>query len=38
MTTYDNINDAYDLVYTDINEKVPFVIDILQKYKPQEIL
>ncbi|NEP79449.1 MAG: class I SAM-dependent methyltransferase [Okeania sp. SIO3B3] len=38
MTVYDSINDAYDLVYTDVHEKVPFVVDILQKYQKQEIL
>ena len=38
MTVYDSINDAYDLVYTDVHEKVPFVVDILQKYQREEIL
>ena len=38
MTIYDSINDAYDLVYTDIHEKVPFVVNILHKYQRQDIL
>lgn len=38
MAVYDSINDAYDLVYTDVQEKVPFVVDILSKYQAQEIL
>ncbi len=38
MTVYDSINDAYDLVYTDVHEKVPFVVDILHKYQRKEIL
>ena len=38
MTVYDSINDAYDLVYTDVHEKVPFVVDILHKYQSLEVL
>ena len=38
MTIYDSINDAYDLVYTDVPKKIPFVVDILNKYQPQDIL
>ena len=38
MAVYDSINDAYDLVYTDVQEKVPFVVDVLRKYQSQEIL
>ena len=38
MAVYDSINDAYDLVYTDIHEKVPFVVEILNKYQPEKIL
>ena len=38
MAVYDSINDAYDLVYTDVHQKVPFVVDILNKYQKKEIL
>lgn len=38
MATYDHIADAYDLVYADTGEKVPFVIQKLQHYQAQEIL
>ncbi|EAW37237.1 class I SAM-dependent methyltransferase [Lyngbya sp. PCC 8106] len=38
MAVYDSINEAYDLVYTDVHKKVPFVVDILRKYQAQEIL
>lgn len=38
MAVYDSINDAYDLVYTDVDKKVPFVVDILQKYQSKQIL
>ena len=38
MTTYDRINESYDLVYIDTEQKVPFVLDILQKYQKQVVL
>ena len=38
MTLYDDINEAYDLVYTDIDAKVPFVIKILNQYHKHHVL
>ncbi|MEQ9357506.1 class I SAM-dependent DNA methyltransferase [Coleofasciculus chthonoplastes] len=38
MAVYDSINEAYDLVYTDVHKKVPFVVDILGKYQAQDVL
>ncbi len=38
MTTYDVIRNAYDLVYTDIPEKVPFIVKILKGHRAQKVL
>ena len=38
MATYDLIGDAYELVYPDTNERVPFVKDILKKFGKQTVL
>lgn len=37
-TTYDDIRDAYDLVYADTYKKVPFLVDILKKHQVQSAL
>ena len=38
MTSYDAIGDAYDLVYPDTKERVPFVKDLLKKHAKDSIL
>ena len=38
MAAYDLIGDAYDLVFPDTHERVPFVTDILNKYGKQTVL
>ena len=38
MATYDLIGDAYDLVYPDTAERVPFVKKILKKFGKQTVL
>ena len=38
MATYDQIGDAYDLVYADTAERVPFVKNILEKLGKQTVL
>ena len=38
MTSYDAIGDAYDLVYPDTKERVPFVKDLLNKHAKDSIL
>ena len=38
MATYDLIGDAYDLVYPDTAERVPFVKNILKKFGKQTVL
>jgi SAM-dependent methyltransferase len=37
-TTYDIIRDAYDLVFADTYKKVPFVCELLKKYKVSSAL
>ncbi|WP_254565886.1 class I SAM-dependent methyltransferase [Oscillatoria sp. HE19RPO] len=38
MAVYDDISDAYDLVYTDVDKKIPFVSNLLKKHQRQHIL
>ncbi len=38
MTTYDAIGDAYDLVYPDTVERVPFVKKLLEKHGKHSVL
>ena len=38
MATYDLIGDAYDLVYPDTAERVPFVKNILKKFGKRTVL
>ncbi len=38
MATYDQIGDAYDLVYPDTGDRVPFVGEILKKFGKQTVL
>ena len=38
MTTYDAIGDAYDLVYPDTVERVPFVKTLLEKHSKHSVL
>ena len=38
MITYDAIGDAYDLVYPDTIERVPFVINLLNRHGKDSIL
>ncbi len=38
MTTYDAIGDAYDLVYPDTVERVPFVKKLLEKHGKNSVL
>jgi SAM-dependent methyltransferase len=38
MAVYDDISDAYDLVYTDIDRKIPFISKLLEKQNRQHIL
>ena len=38
MITYDAIGDAYDLVYPDRIERVPFVINLLKKHGKDSVL
>ena len=38
MTTYDAIGDAYDLVYPDTSERVPFVKKLLEKHGKSSVL
>ena len=38
MTIYDAIGDAYDLVYPDTAERVPFVKNLLKKYGKDSVL
>lgn len=38
MAVYDDISDAYDLVYTDVNKKIPFVSKLLETHQRQHIL
>ena len=38
MTTYDAIGDAYDLVYPDTVERVPFVKKLLEKHGKTSVL
>ena len=38
MTIYDSIGDAYDLVYPDTNERVPFVKDLLKRHGKDSVL
>ena len=38
MTTYDQIGDAYDLVYSDTAERIPFVKKILKNFGKQTVL
>ena len=38
MAIYDQIGDAYDLVYPDTAERVPFVKNILKKFDKQTVL
>ena len=35
---YDAIGDAYDLVYPDTNERVPFVEDLLKRHDKNSVL
>ena len=38
MTIYDAIGDAYDLVYPNTAERVPFVKNLLKKYGKDSVL
>ena len=38
MTIYDSIGDAYDLVYPDTNDRVPFVKDLLKRHGKDSVL
>ena len=38
MTTYDAIGDAYDLVYPDTTERVPFVKKLLKNHSTRSVL
>ena len=38
MTLYDAIGDAYDLVYPDTIERVPFVKSLLKKHRKASVL
>jgi SAM-dependent methyltransferase len=38
MMIYDSIGDAYDLVYPDTHERVPFVTDLLKKHGKNSLL
>ena len=38
MTVYDDINEVYDLVYSDVEAKVPFVLKILNQYQKENVL
>jgi SAM-dependent methyltransferase len=38
LTTYDVIRDAYDLVFANTGEKVPFVADIFKKHHVKSVL
>ena len=38
MTTYDAIGDAYDLVYPETVQRLPFVKKLLKKYDKHSIL
>ena len=38
MTIYDAIGDAYDLVYPDTSERVPFVKDLLKRLGKDSVL
>ncbi|MEM7063887.1 MAG: methyltransferase domain-containing protein [Cyanobacteria bacterium P01_B01_bin.77] len=38
MTVYDDVNEAYDLVYTDVDTKIPFVLKVLEQYQKKDVL
>ena len=38
MATYDQIGDAYDLVYPDTGDRVPFVAKVLKNFGKQTVL